>query len=147
MFSVLVVVFFLMVRRPPRSTRTDTLFPYTTLFRSAALPGIGTPEGQGRVDYRGGQRHRPGGGGAVCARRRGYRGPVPLREWRRAKEQGNNRSGRTSRDHDRRRRRRCRCQVRKSVDEGKSVSYRGDIGGRRINKQQKNQTQNKNLTT
>src|SRR3546814_8983026 len=27
-------VFFLMIRRPPRSTRTDTLFPYTTLFRS-----------------------------------------------------------------------------------------------------------------
>src|SRR3546814_9791383 len=26
--------FFLMLRRPPRSTRTDTLFPYTTLFRS-----------------------------------------------------------------------------------------------------------------
>src|SRR3546814_17857433 len=26
---------FLMIRRPPRSTRTDTLFPYTTLFRSA----------------------------------------------------------------------------------------------------------------
>src|SRR3546814_6394269 len=31
----LVVFFFLMIRRPPRSTRTDTLFPYTTLFRSA----------------------------------------------------------------------------------------------------------------
>src|SRR3546814_17446272 len=29
-----------MIRRPPRSTRTDTLFPYTTLFRSALLlPG------------------------------------------------------------------------------------------------------------
>src|SRR3546814_18837705 len=28
--------FFLMIRRPPRSTRTDTLFPYTTLFRSFA---------------------------------------------------------------------------------------------------------------
>src|SRR3546814_7253357 len=28
-------VFFLRIRRPPRSTRTDTLFPYTTLFRSA----------------------------------------------------------------------------------------------------------------
>src|SRR3546814_3102255 len=28
--------FFLMIRRPPRSTRTDTLFPYTTLFRSYA---------------------------------------------------------------------------------------------------------------
>src|SRR3546814_19515292 len=27
-------VFFLMIRRPPRSTRTDTLFPYTTLFLS-----------------------------------------------------------------------------------------------------------------
>src|SRR3546814_4554307 len=26
--------FFFMIRRPPRSTRTDTLFPYTTLFRS-----------------------------------------------------------------------------------------------------------------
>src|SRR3546814_2108062 len=29
--------FFLMLRRPPRSTRTDTLFPYTTLFRSDLL--------------------------------------------------------------------------------------------------------------
>src|SRR3546814_8585852 len=29
--------FFLMIRRPPRSTRTDTLFPYTTLFRSPAV--------------------------------------------------------------------------------------------------------------
>src|SRR3546814_2484907 len=28
-----------MIRRPPRSTRTDTLFPYTTLFRSNALFG------------------------------------------------------------------------------------------------------------
>src|SRR3546814_14015054 len=28
-----------MIRRPPRSTRTDTLFPYTTLFRSLALRG------------------------------------------------------------------------------------------------------------
>src|SRR3546814_1079685 len=29
---------FLMIRRPPRSTRTDTLFPYATLFRSQAAP-------------------------------------------------------------------------------------------------------------
>src|SRR3546814_13794580 len=35
--------FFLMIRRPPSSTRTDTLFPYTTLFRSAALPCGGFP--------------------------------------------------------------------------------------------------------
>src|SRR3546814_14599186 len=30
--------FFLMIRRPPRSTRTDTLFPYTKLFRSLSAP-------------------------------------------------------------------------------------------------------------
>src|SRR3546814_14223886 len=35
LMSVCVVCFlFLMIRRPPRSTRTDTLLPYTTLFRS-----------------------------------------------------------------------------------------------------------------
>src|SRR3546814_11566231 len=35
MCSLIVIdFFFLMIRRPPRSTRTDTLFPYTTLFRS-----------------------------------------------------------------------------------------------------------------
>src|SRR3546814_11299487 len=33
-FRLLSMIFFLMIRRPPRSTRTDTLFPYTTLFRS-----------------------------------------------------------------------------------------------------------------
>src|SRR3546814_16886010 len=32
-----------MIRRPPRSTRTDTLFPYTTLFRSAVAVRIGLP--------------------------------------------------------------------------------------------------------
>src|SRR3546814_7096022 len=37
--------FFLRIRRPPRSTRTDTLFPYTALFRSLGFPG---------------QRYRPG---------------------------------------------------------------------------------------
>src|SRR3546814_20847220 len=35
MYSCFFRIFFLMIRRPPRSTRTDTLFPYTTLFRSA----------------------------------------------------------------------------------------------------------------
>src|SRR3546814_2269573 len=35
--SVMCPLFFLMIRRPPRSTRTDTLFPYTTLFRSAHI--------------------------------------------------------------------------------------------------------------
>src|SRR3546814_14181441 len=43
---VLLVFFFLMIRRPPRSTRTDTLFPYTTLFRSDIAID---PAGNGRV--------------------------------------------------------------------------------------------------
>src|SRR3546814_20172432 len=34
MFSSSFLILFLMIRHPPRSTRTDTLFPYTTLFRS-----------------------------------------------------------------------------------------------------------------
>src|SRR3546814_13516139 len=32
-----------MIRRPPRSTRTDTLFPYTTLFRSPPAPPVAPP--------------------------------------------------------------------------------------------------------
>src|SRR3546814_9069109 len=34
LYFLYIFFFFLMIRRPPRSTRTDTLFPYTTLFRS-----------------------------------------------------------------------------------------------------------------
>src|SRR3546814_8214123 len=34
-----------MIRRPPRSTRTDTLFPYTTLFRSVEHGDLLVPEG------------------------------------------------------------------------------------------------------
>src|SRR3546814_18692172 len=44
--------FFLMIRRPPRSTRTDTLFPYTTLFRSvdgATLLNLGQSEAAVRL--------------------------------------------------------------------------------------------------
>src|SRR3546814_12461175 len=39
---------FLMIRRPPRSTRADTLFPYTTLFRSdgRCRPGLGLRRNQ-----------------------------------------------------------------------------------------------------
>src|SRR3546814_12823411 len=39
-FELFYLLFFLMIRRPPGSTRTDTLFPYTTLFRSW-LAGVG----------------------------------------------------------------------------------------------------------
>src|SRR3546814_7886065 len=37
-----------MIRRPPRSTRTDTLFPYTTLFRSRLAGGLPCIETDGR---------------------------------------------------------------------------------------------------
>src|SRR3546814_7386153 len=39
---LVICVLVLMRRRPPRSTRTDTLFPYTTLFRSAWVIGYDT---------------------------------------------------------------------------------------------------------
>src|SRR3546814_10274089 len=45
-FCVDLCFFFLMIRRPPRSTRTDTLFPYTTLFRSHPVRKI---RGRGRL--------------------------------------------------------------------------------------------------
>src|SRR3546814_13534435 len=62
-------MFFLMIRRPPRSTRTDTLFPYTTLFRSAffVLSDAGAVWMQGS-----GSTAKEKGGGAVPTR-------VPLR--------------------------------------------------------------------
>src|SRR3546814_3625749 len=39
------IVFVVMLRRPPRSTRTDTLFPYTTLFRAHDLGDAGALQG------------------------------------------------------------------------------------------------------
>src|SRR3546814_8821789 len=60
--------FFLIIRRPPRSTRTDTLFPYTTLFRSQPAER----HGQDRQGHRVRQR-RQGGGGPRGRCRRGRR--------------------------------------------------------------------------
>src|SRR3546814_2349250 len=45
-----------MIRRPPRITRTDTLFPYTTLFRSGGAPSFDLPQ----------QGPRPAGGDALA---------------------------------------------------------------------------------
>src|SRR3546814_12449624 len=47
-----IMIFFLMIRRPPRSTLTDTLFPYTTLFRSGRKLG----EHRGLIHFTVGQR-------------------------------------------------------------------------------------------
>src|SRR3546814_13977338 len=46
------VLFFLMIRRPPRSTRTDTLFPYTTLFRSQFRALVAGGPSSDRQGYR-----------------------------------------------------------------------------------------------
>src|SRR3546814_4693641 len=51
-YQLLGFVYFLSIRRPPRSTRTDTLFPYTTLFRSHGAA----------VRRGGGALHAPGNG-------------------------------------------------------------------------------------
>src|SRR3546814_10315527 len=45
MIRCICIIFFLMIRRPPRSTRTDTLFPYTTLCRSVGSLTV-NPENQ-----------------------------------------------------------------------------------------------------
>src|SRR3546814_16847672 len=55
------IVFVLMIPRPPRSTRTDTLFPYTTLFRSSRRHGD-RPRSRARLALHGGgksHRERP----------------------------------------------------------------------------------------
>src|SRR3546814_10307543 len=72
----MVVIFvFLMIRRPPRSTRTDTLFPYTTLFRSTAAAATArshssatrssSPKRRGNIDSR---RRAPARTATRCSR-------------------------------------------------------------------------------
>src|SRR3546814_18242501 len=46
-YSMMSLYFFVMIRLPPKSTRTDTLLPYTTLFRSDQRPGAAA----GRVHH------------------------------------------------------------------------------------------------
>src|SRR3546814_20990690 len=68
--SCAVSLFFLMILRPPRSTRPDTLFPYTTLFRSAAAVAAVSALPQK-------QRCRSGQLGQLAHGRLGHRRSVP----------------------------------------------------------------------
>src|SRR3546814_12096437 len=127
-----------MIRRPPRSTRTDTLFPYTTLFRSSReadrcrapvlVSGNRAPEGRRpdpqrpRTTCFGRNRLRPccdAGRFRCCPRSAGNRREtVPFRQtfprrWARGQAD------------------------RESVVEGKGVSVGVDHGGRRIIKKKK----------
>src|SRR3546814_11976310 len=110
----MLVFFFLMIRRPPRSTRTDTLFPYTTLFRSVAIETqrcvaeSGVHEGavmrRGRIGMDIGPEMRAGDAHALnrgCAARLERADPLGESE-------------------------------RKSVVSGKRLSVRVDLGGRRL---------------
>src|SRR3546814_3753626 len=72
------VFFFLMIRRPPRSTRTDTLFPYTTLFRSQQAPAVVDQEG-GQGALSGTRRARQDERQAVPFDRRGVDDEIPVR--------------------------------------------------------------------
>src|SRR3546814_15775455 len=78
-----------MIRRPPRSTRTDTLFPYTRLFRSPGITGIAAAQSEivgsrrshtalypGRL--RGLQAEQPGSKAAIDGRPLGVRAGSPL---------------------------------------------------------------------
>src|SRR3546814_19037008 len=67
---VFLVVFFLMIRRPPRSTRTDTLFPYTTLFRSTGPSSSAWPV---HATHCCGFRRQPS---IICSRRSAYLPPT-----------------------------------------------------------------------
>src|SRR3546814_17356646 len=76
---IIYFVFFLMIRRPQRSTRTDTLFPYTTLFRSVRTRVPAPSSGSGSaIVLRNRRRHRTVGPSrrqsAIHARRE-RRGP------------------------------------------------------------------------
>src|SRR3546814_12770813 len=84
-----------MIRRPPRSTRTDTLFPYTTLFRSFACaerlePAAG-PDGQLGKQFRRRQADVGGAGGQLAFSSQNigaaaqYVGPFP--HWQRRQSQ------------------------------------------------------------
>src|SRR3546814_14416203 len=111
-----------MVRRPPRSTRTDTLFPYTTLFRSARNARDGHDDLSDPPD-------RPQGTQGIepvhCLHLFDPQGVARMVD--RPSEQPwdrDRRSGHALRD-------------RKSVVSGKSVTVRVDLGGRRIIKKKK----------
>src|SRR3546814_13145573 len=82
----IIYFFFLMIRRPPRSTRTDTLFPYTTLFRSH---GFRRPRGIRGGEANGRQGARRGRGAEGAARQAGGRRQAPTgREARDSKARG-----------------------------------------------------------
>src|SRR3546814_6053889 len=113
--------FFLMIRRPPRSTRTDTLFPYTTLFRSSPArrgwrrradrearphqPRLEDGEGRQALRFRGARRRRRRQGPRRLRPRQGPRGSRSDFEGDRRGEEGDDPRSAARRPHAASRRR------------------------------------------
>src|SRR3546814_12334557 len=122
--------FFLMIRRPPRSTRTDTLFPYTTLFRSPRRCRRGGP----CCPAAGSSNRRPRAR-IASGRHTWYAGSAPA-----PRQRSGDRGCGASRSRSVRSRRRpllCVRRDRKSVVLGKCVLVRFYLGGRRSVKTKK----------
>src|SRR3546814_17722042 len=135
-----------MIRRPPRSTRTDTLFPYTTLFRSAF--GEGTALHRHPARYPALPRRprdtagRPQEDGAVLQRARGGRDSGTRRRDDLCRAAGLSR-GRAGCAGAEKLWAGCRRQGRsdrKSVGQGKRVSVGVDLGWRRVIQKKKKKT-------
>src|SRR3546814_12620052 len=126
-----------MIRRPPRSTRTDTLFPYTTLFRSIVGPHdlLRPPQNAVAVEaVAGGDVGNMAVDGVAAARRGMRRQDESLRVL--PEDLDHVELGRPAAID--RQQPECWPQSdRKSVVEGKSVSVRVDVGGCRIIKKKK----------
>src|SRR3546814_20581525 len=119
-----------MIRRPPRSTRTDTLFPYTTLFRSPA-PSLSAPERRSvdALDIHLATRNARGDPGAdigLVLREGAQPEGAFVRRRQVDRKTSFEQVDRIVRDVD---------ADRKSVVSGKSVSVRVDLGGRCIYKE------------
>src|SRR3546814_20598639 len=80
-----------MIRRPPRSTRTDTLFPYTTLFRSEEFHCTDCPNGDARIgalDEQVGRDDRPPSSSARCVKEASHKTQrfnelrSPMKRWK-----------------------------------------------------------------
>src|SRR3546814_17735930 len=129
-------LFFLMIRRPPRSTRTDTLFPYTTLFRSELEPrhatgrreldGCGARSAPEEHPDAGAPRHLAAHGAATL-----YRGGARRLDGQAARHDPAGRGGAAA----------PALADRKGVVQGQRVSCRVGLGGgRSIQKKKNNKT-------
>src|SRR3546814_14941277 len=125
-------IFFIMIRRPPRSTRTDTLFPYTTLFRSPEAGTGSSPRTAGSSPSA-----KPASEGRAAATR------APTRSWPCKRTTAVGATGWWARTAASSRSATPGCSAtlgrsdRKRVVEGKGVSVRVDLGGGRIIKKKK----------